>query len=143
MPTGAPEAAFLVASAKGVGLTAALSLPLAGVLAGGQGLAGAAAAVGLLAVLFGVSAALHHAVAPMGRQLWMLATLGGLGVRLVLYFAALRALAESGAVHGLSLGLTAAAGILIGQVFEMRALVRARTIAVVNPAAAKVEGADR
>jgi len=142
-PSRRPEASFLVAGLQATAVTAVLCVPVAALLAGSPGIVGAAAAVALVAILFGLSAALHLVTAPLGRDVWVLTTVGGFAFRLVLYFAVLRALADVEALHGLSLGLTAAAGILIGQVFEMRALVRARTLAVVTATVGKSEGVDR
>lgn len=138
--TRRPELAYLVAAGQTLAVTAVLALPIAGLAAGMPGLFGAGVALALVGALFGLSSLLHVLAAPFRAQLWMLLTVGGLGFRLVLYFLALRGLADVASLHGLSLGLTAAAGILIGQVFEMRALERVRRGEI---AASVVEGVDR
>jgi hypothetical protein len=141
----APEVEFLVAAGWSVALVAVCSLPLAALLAGTAGLAGAGAGLGLLVALFGLSALLHVVAASFAARLWMAVTVGGFGFRLLLYFAALRVLGGLEGVSTLALGVTAAAGILVGQLFEMRALVRARSGAYVDWGVAprQPEGVDR
>lgn len=124
---GRSEAAFLSAAAMALLVAALVTLPLSAALAGTPGLLGAAAALAFLLVLFGISSLLHVVAAPHGRDIWLMLTVGGLGLRLVLYVALLRALRNVEMIDGTALGLSAAAGIVIGQVFEMRALIRART----------------
>ena len=140
----APELAFVAAAAQTIAVTGLLALPVASLLAGMPGLVGAASALGLIAILFGISAALNVVVAPLGARVWVAVTLAGLGVRLVLYFLVLSAVGGLDALHGQALGLTAAAGILVGQVFEMRALTLARRRAPVHAATTgRLEGADQ
>jgi hypothetical protein len=140
----APELAFVVAAVQTIVATGLLALPLGGLLAGTPGLVGAAAALVLLGVLFGLSAVLHVVIAPLAARLWMAVTVAGLGVRLALYFLVLSAVGGLDALDGRALGLTAAAGIIIGQLFEMRALTRARTRSPVYSATAeKLEGANQ
>lgn len=140
-----PEREFLTAAGLAVGITAAVCLPLAGAVAGGPGVAGAAAGLGLLVGLFGVSALLHLAAASLGPQLWMAVTVVGFAVRLLGYFAGLRALEGVPGLSTMALALTAAAGILIGQALELRALGRARSGAYITPTRAgnRTEGVDQ
>jgi hypothetical protein len=146
---GRPERAFLDAAARALALTAVIAFPVATALAGSQGALGAAAGSAFLVVLLGLSALLHVLAAPFGRMAWLGLTLGGLALRVALYAALILTLGEVGALNGTALGLTAALGIVIGQVFEMRALVRARALQVAQapaPAATarkELEGVDR
>lgn len=120
------DRAFLDAAARALVLIAALALPVTAALGGRPGALGAAAALAFLALLFGLSALLHLLAAPHGRLVWAGLTFGGLALRVALYAVLILTL---GGVEGLdvtALGLTAAFGIVVGQVFEMRALVRAR-----------------
>jgi hypothetical protein len=136
-PRRAPEFAFVSAAATTVALTALVAAPLAWLVAGTPGLAGAGAALGLLAVLYGLSATLHLITTGLGARAWVGVTAGGFAVRLVIYFVVLQGLDGVAALHTMSLALTAAAGILIGQVFEMRALTRARRQAAAMPKAGR------
>jgi hypothetical protein len=131
-PRRPPEFEFLKAAAATVGVVAAVTLPLSVLFAGLPGLVGAGAGLGLIAALFGLSAVLHIAAAPFGAQVWMGLTVGGFAFRMLGYFGVMRALEGVDGVSTLALGLTAAAGILIGQFFELRALTRARSGAYVG-----------
>lgn len=126
MPASRSERAFLDAAVRALLLTAVLTVPPAYALAGTPAALGAAAALAFLVLLFGVSSLLHVLAAPHGRDVWLAFTVGGLGLRLVGYVVLIRALRGVEAIDVTALGLSAAAGIVVGQVFEMRALVRAR-----------------
>lgn len=138
------EAAFVRAALVTTMATAAVAVPVASLGAGMPGTVGAGVGVALVAVLFGLSAVLHAAARPLEHSLWMSLTLGGVVVRLAIYFLVVRAFEGVEALHGLSLGLTAVLGIVVGQVLEMRALARGRPpLEPQHAPAASLEGADR
>lgn len=121
-----PDRAFLGAAGRALVLVAAVAVPVATALAGPAGALGAAAALAFLAVLLGLSALLHVLAAPYERSVWLTLTLGGLALRVALYAVLIVSLGRVEALDPTALGLTAAFGIVVGQAFEMRALVRAR-----------------
>lgn len=135
MLASTPERAYLDAAARAVLLTAALTVPVAYLLAGTPGALGAVAALAFLVLLFGVSALLHVLAAGHGRHVWLALTVGGLGLRLVLYVVLVRTLGGIGGLNGTALGLAAATGIVVGQVLEVRALTRARAREIARPPA--------
>ena len=105
-------------------LLAIPALAAAAALNGTGGVLGAAAGLGLVAILFVAGAGAAH-VAARGRRSAMPAVLAiGVSVRLVAYLLALGALSQLDQLHRPSLAIATAIGFVVTLTFELRLISR-------------------
>ena len=134
MTSTAPRAAAMrnryrpMLMAAGIAMlsTAVVCLPLGALLGGQAGFTGAAVGAGFVFVITIVAAFIHVAASPLqGDAAWMLVVIGGLAARVGIYVIGLRVFGDVAMLNEIALGLTALFGIVVGQVLETRALLKA------------------
>lgn len=120
----APERRLVLGTLVAVAVVAAPILVGVGFVRGATGLASAAIGVGFVLVLFGASAASLAWAAPRGGQVALAVLSGGAFARLILYAAALVALAQVGWVDRPALAIATALAFAGTLVIEMRLISR-------------------
>jgi ATP synthase protein I len=139
VPNGGPrdELALLRGALLALTVTAVPVVGLAGWLVGAEGALGALVGIGLVAVLFGGSAAVLAFVAARRGGAGIGLLVGGAALRLPLYLAVLSALSDVPYVHGRSLAAAAAIAIAVTLAVELRLLARLPRLFWVDAAATR------
>jgi hypothetical protein len=126
---------------------AVLALPVLGTAWAYEGMAGvygAAAGMGLVLVLFGLSALAQAWAARFGDTVLLGVVIGGLGLRLMLYLVALQALGAVEGLHRPSLAIATAVAFVLTLFLEMRLVARTPSFFWVQvPRGEGVEGVAR
>jgi hypothetical protein len=99
-------------------------LTVAGVLQGIAGIVGAAAGLGLVAVLFVAAGVAQGLAARRSSSTVLAVAIGGFGIRLAVYLAVLQALGQVSVLHRPSLALATAFGFVVTLYYEMRVISR-------------------
>jgi hypothetical protein len=131
-------------AALSVAALAVPALALAWLLEGSPGVYGAAAGLGLVFVLFCLSALAQAWAARFGSTVLLAVVIGGVGLRLMLYLATLQMLSGVAGLHRPSLAIATAAAFVLTLTLEMRLVARTPSFFWVQvPAHDAVEGAAR
>lgn len=127
VPSGGGRTELRLAG-RAVVVLAVLAVPVLGVAAlanGRAGLAGAAAGLALVGVLFGAAGLAQGLAARRSSAAVAAAVALGVGVRLALYLAALDVLGRVAGLHRPSLAIATAVGFVVTLYYEMRLIASA------------------
>lgn len=127
------ERRLAVGALRALALLAVPATAVAWVVAAMPGVVGALAGLGLVAILFGGSAALLHLVADRGPTTAMATLVSGVAARLVAYAAVLTALDGVAWVHRPSLAIVTGIAVVVVLAYELRLLTAMPRLFWIDP----------